>query len=437
MITPEEYELLLTDQVQRAIAAARGRDPLKVALDRTVPHARLVATQVKYLARAASKLPTYAAAQCILPPLAFERASSEACAAHKRIEGDTVLDLTCGLGVDALFLSRRFRRVVTLERSEMLSRIAAENFRRLGAANIEVVNTSAEEYLQRAGLRFDWIFADPDRRSADGRKQVRLEACSPDIPALMPLIERASGRLCLKNSPLFDVDEALRLFPDSRVEVVSLGDECKEVLVYADGTGPSLTATALGRGSFTATPEDRAGAGEKAGSKERAVSGEKTVPGERAESGATTLCEERAPREKNAHPDPTELFDKTALPSAPETFDPTRYRWLVVPDVALQKARLARLHLRGKADIWSENGYGFAENEPQEVIGRVFAVERIEPYDARRLRRELRGMGAEVMKRDFPFGAEEVARRLGLRAGNDVRLAFTKIGNGFWVVRLK
>ena len=359
MMTSEEYELLLTDEVQRAIAASRGRDPLDVALDRTVPHARLVATQVKYLARAASKLPSYAAAQCILPPLAFEQASSEACAAHKRIDGDTALDLTCGLGVDALFLSRRFRRVVTLERSETLARIAAENFRRLQAANIEVVHTSAEEYLQRPGLRFDWIFADPDRRSADGRKLVRLEACSPDVTALMPLIMRASGRLCIKNSPLFDVDEALRLFPDSRVEVVSLGDECKEVLVYADGTGPALTATALGRGSFTATP------------------------------GQTP-------------------------PPAPDTFDPSRYRWLVVPDVALQKARLARLHLRGKADIWSENGYGFAAEEPQEVIGKVFAVERIEPYDPRRLKRSLKGAGAELMKRDFPFGAEELARREGL-----------------------
>lgn len=62
-----------------------------------------MATQVKYLARAAQKLPSYAAAQCILPPLAFEQASSEACAAHKLLEGDTVLDLTCGLGADALF----------------------------------------------------------------------------------------------------------------------------------------------------------------------------------------------------------------------------------------------------------------------------------------------------------------------------------------------
>ena len=247
VITPEEYTLLLTDEVQRAIAAARDRDPLEVAKDRRIPHARLVATQVKYLARAAQKLPSYAAAQCILPPLAFEQASSEACAAHKRIEGDTALDLTCGLGVDALFLSRRFRRVVTLERNDMLARVASENFSRLGATNIEVVNTSAEEYLRREDLRFDWIYADPDRRSAEGRKLVRLEDCSPDIIALKPHLDRISGRLCVKNSPLFDVDEALRLFPDSRVEVLSLGGECKEVLVYADGTGPLVTATAPSR----------------------------------------------------------------------------------------------------------------------------------------------------------------------------------------------
>ena len=30
-----------------------------------------------------------------------------------------------------------------------------------------------------------------------------------------------------------------------------------------------------------------------------------------------------------------------------------------------------------------------------------------------------------------------LARRLGVHAGADVRLAFTKIGNGFWAVRLK
>ena len=381
MITAEEYDLLRSDELRQAIAAARGRDPLEVALDRTVPHARLVATQVKYLARAERKLPTYAAAQCILPPRAFEQASSEAAAAHKRIAGDTVLDLTCGLGVDALYLARHFRRVVALERDPLLACITADNLSRMGVANIEVVNSSAEEFLGREGLHFDWVYADPDRRSAEGRKQVRLEACSPDIVALKPAIDRIAPRLCLKNSPLFDVDEALRLFPGSRVEVVSSGDECKEVVVYADGSGPLVTATALGTGSFSARP------------------------------GA-------------------------AAPEAP-AFDPARYHWLVVPDVALQKARLTRLHLAGKADCWSDLGFGFAEEEPHGIIGRVLPVERIEPYDPKRLKRELKGRGLELLKRDFPLPAEELMRRLGTRPGADLRMAFTKIGNDFWAIRLK
>lgn len=381
MITAEEYELLRSDELRQAVAAARGRDPLDVAFDRTVPHARLVATQVKYLARAERKLPTYAAAQCILPPRAFEQASSEATAAHKAIEGDTVLDLTCGLGVDSLYLSRRFRRVVALERDPLLARITSENFSRMGVANIEVVNTSAEEYLRQEGLHFDWIYADPDRRSAEGRKLVLLEACSPDIVALKPKIDRITARLCLKNSPLFDVDEALRLFPDSRVEVLSLGDECKEMLIYADGTGPLVTATALGIGSFAAAPG--------------------------------------------------------AVPPETPPFDPERFRWLVIPDVALRKARLTRLHLAGKADCWSDNGFGFAAAEPHGVIGRVSPIESIEPYDPKRLKRGLKGRGVEILKRDFPLPPDELMRRLGAHPGADLRMAFTKIGNDFWAIRLK
>ena len=53
------------------------------------------------------------------------------------------------------------------------------------------------------------------------------------------------------------------------------------------------------------------------------------------------------------------------------------------------------------------------------------------------MKRELKGRGAEVLKRDFPLAAEELMRRLGLRPGAELRLAFTKIGNDFWVIRLK
>ena len=136
-MTREEFDTLCRADVRRAVEENLGRDPLAVALDRRTPHAALVATQVKYLERARTKLPSYYAARCILPPRAFEQASSEACAAHKEPAGDTALDLTCGLGVDALALGRRFRRVVALERDPVLAAVAARNLRLLGAFTLD------------------------------------------------------------------------------------------------------------------------------------------------------------------------------------------------------------------------------------------------------------------------------------------------------------
>lgn len=381
MISREEITILCRPEVQQAIRANLDRDPLQVALDRQVPEARLVATQIKYLQRARRKLPGYAQACCILPPRAFEQASSEQTAAYKPIEGDRVLDLTCGLGVDAVALSRRFRRVVTLERNEALVEVARINLQRLGITNVEVVHTSAEEYIAHCRDHFDWIYADPDRRSAEGRKLVRLEDCSPDIVALYPRLRELADALAIKNSPLFDVEEALRYFPRSRVEVLSLDDECKEVLIYDDGRGPLITATALGQGSYDG--------------------------------------------------------QQTPSIAQPPIFDPHAYQWLIIPDVALQKSRLVREHLAGKADCWSENGYGFAAVRPEGVLGRIEAIEAIERFNPKLLKRALKGHRVELLKRDFPIGIEELRQRLAVKPGGEMRLAFTKIGEEYWTIRLK
>lgn len=386
MLTRDEYNLLAGEELRTAIRTNRHRDPLQVALDRSLSEPRLVATQLKYLARAATKLPSYAEACCILPPRAFEQASSEQCAAHKPLSGERVLDLTCGLGVDALALSRRFRQVVTLERNEVLADVARENFRRLGVENITVITTDAESYVAACEEHFDWIFADPDRRSAEGKKLVRLEDCSPDVLALMPHLKRLAPRLCLKNSPLFDVDEAFRLFPEATVEVVSLGGECKEVLIsVGEGLSRRLIATSLDCEEHFTAPET----------------------GEKAQS---------------------------------EPFDPTRYRFLIIPDVALQKARLTRAYFaceEHRAAVWSENGYAFAVERPEKVMGRIEQIAAIEPYDPKQLKRTLKGQGVELLKRDFDIPLEVVRRRLGVREGNKLRLALTKIEGSYWTISLK
>ncbi|MBQ8307252.1 MAG: RsmD family RNA methyltransferase [Alistipes sp.] len=382
-MTQEDFDNLCREEIRRVVEENRHRDPLEVALDKRVPHAALVATQVKYLKRAEAKLPSYAAAGCILPPRAFEQASSEEVSACHHLAGDRVLDLTCGLGVDALTLSRSFREVVTLERDPLLAAITRENFRRLGATNITLINTSAEEYLPTSTETFDWIYADPDRRNAEGRKQVRLEDCSPNILALRESLQRLAPRLCLKNSPLFDIEEAFRLFPRSRVEVLSRQDECKEVVIYTGEEQPMRVAVAVGRGQVAVAEAD---------------------------------------------------YDRSP---SPQPFEAERYRWLIIPDVALQKARLVAHHLRSMAWVGSENGYAFAEEPPTEVLGRVFAIDRIEPFNPKALKRLWKGQKVEILKREFHSTPEAIRRQIGAREGSDHRLAFTEIDGRGWTIFLK
>ena len=383
MITLEQYRLLCDEAVRGAIDENISRDPLDVALDKRVAYAAEVATQIKYLGRAQKKLPSYFETRCIIPSLAFEQSSSEECAAHKPLEGVSVLDMTCGLGVDALYLSKRFERVVTIERNEVLAEVARENFRRLGAENIEVVCADSAKFVAECCDHFDWCYADPDRRGEKGEKLVRLEDCSPDMVSLMPRLCEIADKVCIKASPMFDVDEALRLFDGSSVEVVSLGDECKEVLIYiGENNGGGITATALGIGSYAV--------------------------------------------------DAAELAE---LPIS--EFEAEKYHWLVQPDVALQKCRLARAHLAGKADIWSENGYGFAVERPEGVLGRIYEIERIETFDPKRLKREMKGRKVQILKRDFPYSTERIVSMTGLREGGRERVAFTTVGSKFLVIRLK
>lgn len=382
-MTLDELHKLCERELLTAIEANIDRKADQVALDKRIPHAALIATQIKYLQRSESKLPSYYAARCIIPPLSFEQASSERVAAVKQISGESILDLTCGLGVDTLHFSKNFKRVVTLERSEVLAEVARENFRRMGVSNIEVVCSPAEEYLAGCVETFDWIYADPDRRSASGQKLVRLEECSPNILALMPHVERiAGGRLMLKNSPLFDVDEAFRLFSPSRVEVVSLHDECKEVLV-SSAERDELVATAVGRGSVT------------------------------------------APRE-----DVSQSF-KT------ESIDVQKYKYLLLPDVALQKSRMVSCALGKVADFWSNNGFGFAECEPSMALARSFEIDRIVDYTPKALKKELSGKRVEILKRDFPYSTRQITEQLRIKEGGECRVAFTSVAGRKIVIFLK
>ena len=382
-MTREEFSTLLLPEVRQAIDANIDRDPLQIALDRRIVHAREVASQVKYLQRARTKLPRLYEARAIIPDRAFEQSSSEDCAVAKPLRGGRLLDLTCGLGIDSLTMAAHFEQVVALERDPVLADVVRENMRRMGVENVEVVTTSDEEYVATCNEHFDWVYADPDRRTAEGRRVVRLEDCSPNMVALWPMLKRITDRIAIKNSPLFDVDEAFRIFGECGVEVISRGGECKEVNIYVDGRGARIAAEAVGR--------------------------------QRVEFARD------------------EVVDK---PCEGE-FMAEEYGYLIVPDVALQKARLVTHSLREVADVWSNNSFGFARMEPANVLGRVEIIERIETFDVKQLKRELKGRGVDIILRDFPMGVDEFRRKTGAKSGNEVRLALTKIKGKLYTIYLK
>lgn len=379
-----EIEELLTPEVRAAIEANIECKPSDIALRKGVPSARLVASQVKYLQRARRKLPSYYAARAILPSLAFEQSSSEECAAHKRFEGEVALDLTCGLGVDSLYLSRRFSRVVAAEHNPTLATITRHNLNLLGATNVELFEGKAEELLEQFE-RVDLIYADPDRRSADGKKMVCLEECSPNIADLLPTLKAKADHLAIKLSPMFDITEALvRFGTGSDVEVISLGGEVKEVVVYwSRGASEShIRATALSIGSFEC-PAHRPAA---------------VVPeGE---------------------------------------FDPTKYRYLVVPDAALRKAGLVAEWCRSEG-LDHYGPYGFSAEKPTAPMGRIYNIEVSLPYQPKQIKRDLeRSGGIELIRHGFPLSSAAICKALGTKEGAGSRWAFGEIDQKKWAFKL-
>lgn len=439
-MTASDLAILLDEKVCREIERFIDSDPTRAALS-AASHGSQIATQVKYLQRARTKLPSYYQARCILPPLAFEQASSEETAALKTFNGNLCVDLTCGLGVDAFYLSHRFKRVITLERDPLLAEIARINFRRLGATNIEVHNLAAEEFLQDStpylstSSEIDLIYVDPARRGERGEKLFRLESCSPNVIQLLPSMRALTHRIVIKASPLFDAEEAFRLFgPASTVEIVSLHDECKEVLLMPadDATRPGegwIRTTAAGKGTLSFRRET-VGSGHKA----RYLL---SIPTEKELSqDDPSPSEDRSQEQPETTPTGSTLMDTPSnpvinfRPNLPEAIFTTSPRYLLIPDVSLYHAHLIESYAQALGiDHTSPTGYCFAHQLPSEFLGKAYPIRHILPYQPKKLKSWFKTEGitrCNLLKKDFPWTSAQIASALGIREGGTHYAAFTR-----------
>jgi hypothetical protein len=203
-----------------------------------------IAAQIKARKKAAYKFPLYFNTKGIVypPSLNLEQSSSEAAARFKSYivskwitSNKKFCDLTGGFGVDSFFLSSLFPYCDFSEPQKELVDLAKQNHKLLGAINLHYHVKDAVEFLSDSGKHYDLVFIDPSRRTASKKKVFRFSDCVPDVTDLQPELYRHTDRVMVKASPLLDIQLGIKdLQCVSRVVVVSVDNECKELLFLCD-----------------------------------------------------------------------------------------------------------------------------------------------------------------------------------------------------------
>lgn len=181
------------------------------------------------------KLPSWYNAQGIYYPnkINIEQSSSELTAGYKSqlISGNSLIDLTGGMGVDSYFFSDTFKKVIHCEQDEELSKLTAHNFQILTKDNIRCQSGDGIEFLKNEPTIYDWIFLDPSRRNDHKQKVFLLQHCTPDVALNMNLFLSRSDQIMIKLSPMLDLRSTIaQLKFVKEIHVIAVQNEVKELL---------------------------------------------------------------------------------------------------------------------------------------------------------------------------------------------------------------
>ena len=328
--------------------------------------------------KAKTKLPSWAAIEGIIypPHLSMEQCSSEQTARYKASivgKGALVVDLTAGFGVDLAFISQGFKRAVHVERQPQLCAISSENYQLLGLNHIEVVCGDGIDYLHQLG-HADMIFMDPARRDEHGGRTYGIADCTPNVLELRDELLEKADRVMLKLSPMLDWRKAVEdLGNVSEVHIVSVDNECKELLLIIEKEEKPLKVICVNNGSIF----------EVKGESQRGIS---YSEGERRY-----------------------LFEPNASVMKAGCFDELQSRF---PVVQLDK-----------------NSHLFvADKDIDDFPGRRFIIERTTSMNKRDLKTALEGISkANITVRNFPISVAELRKRLKLKEGGEVFIFATTV----------
>ncbi len=392
-MTLKEFTYLKTPEARQLIFDNAETDPSVFALKN---RNSTLATQLKYWQRSRLKLPTLYAIQAIVQPLAYEQCSSELAASAKEATGKRCLDLTCGLGIDTLHFSKHFDEVIAIEQNEVLAEVVRYNLSLLNVNNVEILTNTAENYINSyKNEPFDLVFIDPARRDDIGKKVFLPEDCSPNIIALLPKLKAISKQILVKMSPMYDVDAAIRQFPDVHsVSVLSIDNECKEVILdfHTD------------LGNFQNFP-NRA-----------SIQTPKIIAKIKQENQFLTI-------------EKTEKTFENVVNTEGVVF-------IIEPDVAFYKARMLPSFYdvflkNNESFLTASNGFFLTKTRGIETIpARTFKVIETWIYNPKKIKVQLKSLNINalnVVQRNFPFSTQQIRTALNVKEGGDLFLICTVV----------
>lgn len=196
---------------------------------------KIIIEQIEAKNKSKTKLPSWFSAENIYYPnkLNIEQTSSEITAKYKSelLDGDTIIDITGGFGVDCFYFSKQFKTVTHCEINETLSDIVAHNFKQLKVNTIKTVKQDGIDYLKTKENKYDWIYIDPSRRHENKGKVFFLKDCLPDVPYHLESLFKYSKHIMIKTSPLLDLSVGINeLNHVKTIHIVAVNNEVKELL---------------------------------------------------------------------------------------------------------------------------------------------------------------------------------------------------------------
>jgi hypothetical protein len=198
----------------------------------------------KYAKKFSNTLSQYL--QFIFPDsIAAEQATSDRLAVfHASLinDGDFVIDLTAGLGIDAIHCAAKAKSIIACEQRDVAADALQYNIEHIGLNNFKVFKGDCHDFLEsNQQVKVDTIFIDPARRAENGSRIYALSDCMPNVIEMLPLIKSRCHRLIIKASPMLDIVRTIAELGHDVARVIALGthSECKELIAIMDFENPT------------------------------------------------------------------------------------------------------------------------------------------------------------------------------------------------------